>query len=71
MTDMTQESLFNTDDYITNPGKTCRHCEHRERWKCGGSVIQYCGVRSSGRTFNDKLKIKVTNQACGKFEQNK
>lgn len=25
--------------------KTCRQCSHRERWQCGGSVIQYCGKR--------------------------
>lgn len=44
--------------------ETCRSCNHRERWQCGGSIIQYCGKLSSNRTFNKKLKIKVTNPAC-------
>lgn len=43
---------------------TCRTCEYRQRWECGGRVIQYCSVRRSKRTFNGLLKIKVTNQAC-------
>lgn len=42
-------------------GKTCIH---RQRWECGGRVIQYCRIRNSNRTFNGLLKIKVTNPAC-------
>lgn len=49
---------------IAKPVETCRTCAHRERWKCGGSIIQYCGVRKSNRTFNGLLKIKVTNPRC-------
>lgn len=56
--------MFNVDDYDEKPPYTCRTCVHRQRWECGGRVIQYCGVRRSGRTFNGLLKIKVTNQAC-------
>lgn len=44
--------------------KTCRTCAHRERWQCGGSVIQYCGRIHSNRTDNGFKKIKVTNPAC-------
>lgn len=44
--------------------ETCRTCANRERWQCGGSIIQYCGVRKSNRTFNGLLKIKVTMPAC-------
>lgn len=47
-----------------NPVNTCRSCDHRERWQCGGSVIQYCGARKSKRTDNGLLKIKVTDPAC-------
>jgi len=50
------------------PVNTCRQCKHRERWQCGGSVIQYCGVRKSDRTENGLLKIKVTMAACLLFE---
>jgi len=46
------------------PETTCRSCEHRERWQCGGTVIQYCGIRKSNRTENGKLKIKVTMPSC-------
>ena len=49
--------------------KTCRTCEYRERWQCGGRVIQYCGRRKSNRTFNHLLKIKVTTPACGLFKE--
>jgi hypothetical protein len=58
----------------TEPGKpanTCRQCKNRERWQCGGSVIQYCGVRKSNRTDNGLLKIKVTDAACPLFEKEK
>ena len=40
-------------------GGTCRTCTHRQRWQCGGSVIQYCGVSKDRRTFNRLKKIKV------------
>jgi hypothetical protein len=50
-------------------GKTCRTCIHRERWQCGGKVIQYCGVWPCRRTFNGKLKIKVTKEACAYYDE--
>lgn len=51
------------------PTTFCRTCKHRQRWQCGGSIIQYCGVRKSNRTFNGLLKIKVTNPACAAYEK--
>lgn len=51
--------------------KTCRTCANRQRWQCGGKVIQYCGVRKNNRTFNRLLKIKVTNQACELYKEDK
>lgn len=48
--------------------RTCRDCKHRERWEFDSKIIQYCGKRKSGRTFNGWLKIKVTNEACPLFE---
>jgi hypothetical protein len=62
--------LFNIDP--TEPQKasdTCRHCVHRQRWECGGTIIQYCGVRKSNRTENGLKKIKVTDPACPAFEK--
>ena len=50
-------------------GPKCRTCQHRQRWHCGGSIIQYCGVRKSNRTFNGLLKIKVTNNACAAYKE--
>ena len=53
-----------------NANKTCRTCTHRQRWCLGPvRVGQYCGVRSSGRTSNGLLKIKVTNPACGLYKE--
>lgn len=52
----------------SNPTKFCRTCKNRERWACGGSIIQYRGVRKSNRTHNGLLKIKVTNPACAAYE---
>lgn len=49
-------------------GLTCRTCEHRQRWQCGGTVIQYCGLRRSARTDNGLLKIKVTTPACAGYK---
>lgn len=50
------------------PAATCRTCANRQRWRCGGSIIQYCGVRPSNRTLNRLLKIKVTNPACAVYK---
>jgi hypothetical protein len=55
-----------------NPEATtnhCRTCIHRERWQCGGTTIQYCGVRKSNRTDNGKLKIKAKNPACASYKK--
>jgi hypothetical protein len=49
--------------------ETCLNCEHRERHQCGGSIIQYCGVRKSNRTYNGKLKIKCKTPACSSFKK--
>lgn len=56
--------LFDTPEDKKADSFTCRSCDNRERWQCGGSVIQYCGVRKSNRTENGLLKIKVTDVAC-------
>lgn len=61
--------LFKFEDSKPNNGATCRTCEHRQPWQCGGSVIQYCGIRGSNRTFNKLLKIKVTNPACAYYQE--
>lgn len=61
-----QPSLFNTPPIII---ETCLNCEHRERHQCGGSIIQYCGIRKSNRTTNGKLKIKCKTAACSSFKK--
>lgn len=62
------DSLF--PDFPTErPTIFCRSCKHRQRWQCGGSIIQYCGIRKSNRTFNGLMKIKVTNPACAAYEE--
>lgn len=62
------DTLFPLPDPV-KPEKTCRTCAHRERRQYGGSIIQYCGVRKSNRTYNGLLKIKVTNKACLAYEE--
>lgn len=49
--------------------ETCLNCQHRERHQCGGSIIQYCGVRKSNRTYNGQLKIKCKSPACSSFKK--
>ena len=68
---MEQKELFSTSDFQKVPqnGKTCNDCKHRQRWQCGGSVFQYCGLRKSNRTENGLLKIKCKDLACLSFEQ--
>jgi len=51
------------------PDKFCRSCANRERWACGGKIIQYCGVRKSNRTDNGLMKIKVTMPACEFYKE--
>lgn len=67
------ENLFEQnvmDDLLkSETTDTCRHCENRQRHQCGGSIIQYCGVRKSNRTYNGLLKIKVTDKACLLFKK--
>ena len=50
---------------------TCRQCEHAQRWGFAehDKKFYYCGVRTSGRTQNGLLKIKLKNQACGMFKK--
>lgn len=68
---MSQDTLFDLpEESKDKPITFCRTCEHRERHQCGGSVIQYCGVRKSNRTLNGKLKIKVTMASCGQYKPN-
>ena len=50
-------------------GKTCRTCEHRQRWKFNNTIIQYCGVRKSNRTQNGLLKIKAKNVVCEVYKE--
>ena len=63
--------LFPGEGYVqpAKPTKFCRTCKHRERWQCGGTWIQYCGVRKSKRTKNGLLKIKVTLPACALYKE--
>lgn len=49
---------------VPHTGPTCRTCQHRQRWQCGGTIIQYCGARKSNRTENGLLKIKTKDAAC-------
>lgn len=60
------DKLFDIEPVF--PDKFCRSCEHRQRWRCGGKVIQYCGVRKSNITDNGLMKIKVTMPACIHYE---
>ena len=48
---------------------TCLTCDHRERHQCGGSIIQYCGVRKSNRTENGLLKIKCKTPSCHLYKK--
>jgi hypothetical protein len=68
---MTQQTLLFDLPLPIEVTDTCRHCANRQPWGCGGSIIQYCGVRKSNRTKNGLLKIKVTDQACPAFVKNK
>jgi hypothetical protein len=54
----------NSRNIVLKAGLTCNSCEHRQRHQCGGSIIQYCGVRKSNRTDNGLLKIKCKTEAC-------
>lgn len=55
-------------DKKPNPN-TCKDCEYRQRWECGASVFQYCGIRKSNRTENGLLKIKCKTEACSQFKK--
>ncbi len=67
---MIQEELFPIETIKQVESKTtCLTCEYRERWQCGGSIIQYCGVRTSNRTENGKLKIKCKNKSCNQYKK--
>ena len=61
--------LFEIPKDKQSDGKTCLTCVHRERWQCGGSVIQYCGARKSNRTNNGRLKIKCKDSACYQYKE--
>ncbi|RLB88148.1 MAG: hypothetical protein DRH26_14180 [Deltaproteobacteria bacterium] len=60
------ETLFKNFNPVPEKTRTetCRSCIHRERWHFGSKIIQYCGVLSSNRTNNKKLKITCNKTAC-------
>lgn len=63
------QSLFPDDEIeVVKPIKFCRSCQHRQHWQCGGSIIQYCGVRKSNRTFNGLMKVKAKFPACAAYK---
>ena len=57
------------EDTPAAKGYTCLTCENRQRWQCGGRVIQYCGVRKSNRTDNGLLKIRAKDPACPFYKE--
>lgn len=64
------KKIFDIPEQVQEqPKETCRTCKHRQRWECGASIIQYCGVRKSNRTFNGLLKIKVHFKACMQYKK--
>jgi hypothetical protein len=65
---MIQSELFNIPEIKPLVTLTCNSCEHRQRHQCGGSIIQYCGVRKSNRTENGLLKIKCKTPACMQYK---
>jgi len=65
---MNEPTLFESEPIESVKGLTCNTCEHRQRWKCGGSIIQYCSVRKSNRTENGLLKIKCKTKACLQYK---
>ena len=66
---MEQLKLFPDDEIeVRKPTKFCRTCKHRQRWQCGGSIIQYCGVRKSNRTFNGLMKVQAKYPACAAYQ---
>lgn len=69
---MEQLGLFEKSEIeeAPKPTKFCRTCRHRQRWQCGGSIIQYCGVRKCNRTFNGLMKVQAKYPACAAYEEN-
>ena len=55
------------------PDKTCRTCAHRQRWgnEFSTKVTQHCGVQPSRRTPVGYKRIKVTDKACSRYEEDK
>jgi len=53
---------------IKQSNKTCRTCEHLQRWDFNGKIFMYCAIRKSGRTSNGLLKIKCKTIACNGYK---
>jgi hypothetical protein len=47
----------------------CKDCNHHQGLCYGSKIIYYCKTRSSNRTNNKMLKIKLKNPACKWFIQ--
>lgn len=60
--------IMSNELFTIKPKGYCKDCQHRQRWQCGGRVIQYCALTQSNRTFNGLKKITV-KMTCGKFEK--
>jgi hypothetical protein len=48
---------------------TCKDCVHRQRWRYGTKVFQYCEVNKCNLTSNGLKKVKLKTPACSKFSK--
>jgi hypothetical protein len=67
---------IDTDWYIFATGKIvenyCRTCKHRKRFSLNeysNKVVQCCALQPSNRSNSGYKTIKVTDVACGFYEQ--
>ena len=60
-------------DYMPEfPGKTCRDCNHVVCLETeSGKRFFYCRVTYCGRTYHHMKKIKLKNEACHRFNDEK
>lgn len=69
---MNKQKVINLLERLEEETRYCRTCKHRKRFllsEYSNKVVQCCDLQRSNRSNSGYKTIKVTDVACGFYEQ--
>jgi len=69
---MSEQKIINFIEMLEAEENYCRTCKHRKRFSLNeysNKVVQCCALQPSNRSNSGYKTIKVTDVACGFYEQ--